>query len=153
MTPAVQMAKKSKIDFTLHKYKHDPQNRAYGEEAAEQLGFPAAQMFKTLVVDLGGELSVAIVPVPEKLNLKACANAFKSKRAEMADPKRAQSTTGYILGGISPLGQKKRLRTALDCTALDYPSVFVSAGKRGLEIELAPTDLVRLTNAVVASLV
>ena len=98
MTPAVRAAEKARIAFSLHKYSHDPKNRAYGEEAADRLGFPAEQMFKTLVVDLGVTLAVAIVPVPEKLNLKACASAFGAKRAEMADPKHAERSTGYILG-------------------------------------------------------
>jgi Cys-tRNA(Pro)/Cys-tRNA(Cys) deacylase len=153
MTPAVRAAEKARIAFSLHKYSHDPKNRAYGEEAADRLGFPAEQMFKTLVVDLGVTLAVAIVPVPEKLNLKACASAFGAKRAEMADPKHAERSTGYILGGISPLGQKKRLPTTLHASAFDYDAVYVSAGRRGLEIELAPADLESLTNAVVATLV
>lgn len=149
MTPAVNAAKKAKVAHTLHKYNHQPDSAAYGEEAANALGLPAAQVFKTLVVDDSGTLAVAIVPVSCKLNLKACASALGAKRVEMADPKAAERATGYVVGGISPLGQKKRLATVVDESALSFDTIFVSAGRRGLEIELAPHDLVSLTHATV----
>lgn len=150
MTPAIKAAEKAKIVFDVHQYEHDPNAAAYGEEAAKVLGVAAQRVFKTLVVSDSKALAVAIVPVASRLNLKACASALKTKRVNMADPRDAERVTGYVVGGISPLGQKKRLRTVLDESALAFSTVFVSAGRRGLEIELAPGDLSKLTTATVS---
>lgn len=155
MTPAIQLAKKSAISFTLHEYQHDPAAHSYGEEAAQALGMAPAQVFKTLLVNLTGHkssLAVAVLPVSHQLNLKAMAKALGAKKAEMADPVLAERTTGYIVGGISPLGQKKRLPTVIDQSANDFQRINVSAGKRGLEIELSPADLAQLTQATFANL-
>ena len=148
MTPAINLAKKRKIPHTVHQYQHDPSCKSYGLEAAEVLGQDPTTVFKTLLFCINGEpknLAVAIIPVAEKLNLKAAAKAMKAKKADMADPDIAQKTTGYVVGGISPLGQKKALPTFIDITAKHQATVCVSAGKRGLEIELAPKDLAALT--------
>lgn len=151
MTPAINAAKQAQVHFRVHEYAHDPKAASYGEEAAEKLNLPLARVFKTLVVTLDGkELAVAAVPVSGMLDLKACAAALGMKKCEMAEHKAAERSTGYVLGGISPLGQKKRLRTLIDASALGFDTVFVSAGRRGLEIELAPGDLGRLTGATFA---
>jgi Cys-tRNA(Pro)/Cys-tRNA(Cys) deacylase len=148
MTPAVAAARKAAIDFRLHAYSHDPENEDYGKEAAERLGLPAERVFKTLLVRLdNGGLVVALVPVSGLLNLKSVARAAGTKKATMANAHDAQRATGYVLGGISPLGQKKRLPTFIDQDALKHESLFVSGGRRGLEIELKPQDLARLTAA------
>ena len=153
MTPAVALAKKSGIDFRTHQYEHDPQHPSYGEEAAEKLGLDPARVFKTLVISLDGKrLAVAVVPVAMKLDLKAAAKALGGKRAAMADAKEVERTTGYVLGGVSPLGQKRRLATIIDEAARVFDTLYVSAGRRGLEIELAPDDLCSLLNASYASL-
>jgi len=144
MTPAVVAAERAGIPFTLHEYEHDPRAESYGLEAAEKTGVDSARVFKTLVVAQDGTLSVAIVPVAAQLDLRAL-----GKRAALADKGAAERATGYVLGGISPLGQRRRLPTLLDESALQHESIYVSAGRRGLEIELAPADLVRLTNATV----
>ncbi len=136
--------------FTTHTYAHDPKHASYGLEAAEALGLDPAAVFKTLVADVDGKLTVAIVPVQHQLDLKALAKAVKGKKAQMADVKHAERTTGYVAGGISPLGQKKRLPTVLDDSALALATIHVSGGRRGLEIELAPADLLALTNGVAA---
>lgn len=150
MTPAVSTARKAGIAHTLHEYRHDPGTASYGLEAAEALGLSPARVFKTLVAAPEGKgLWVAIVPADRLLDLKVLASVAGAKRAEMADPKAAERATGYVVGGISPLGQRKRLPTVIDASALDHATVFVSAGRRGLEIELAPTDLVRLCDATV----
>jgi Cys-tRNA(Pro)/Cys-tRNA(Cys) deacylase len=146
-TPAIAAAERAKIDFTLHEYEHDPAAESYGLEAAEKLGVDPARVFKTLVVSIDGTLAVACVPVRSQLDVKAL-----GKRAELADKRRAEAATGYAVGGISPLGQRKRHPTHLDGSALEQPTVFVSAGRRGLEIELDPNDLVRLTAATVHSI-
>lgn len=139
--------------FHVHEYAHDPDSRSYGEEAAARLGVEAGRVFKTLLAELdSGALAVGIVPVSTTLDLKSLAAALGAKRAAMADVAAAERATGYVAGGISPIGQKKRLRTVLDRSALDWETVYVSAGRRGLEIELAPADLVRVTGAVVASI-
>jgi Cys-tRNA(Pro)/Cys-tRNA(Cys) deacylase len=145
MTPAVVAAERAGIPFTLHEYEHE-EGAAYGLEAAEKTCVDAARVFKTLVVARDGALSVAIVPVAAQLDLRAL-----GKRAALADRAAAERATGYVLGGISPLGQRKRLPTLLDESALGHETIFVSAGRRGLEIELAPNDLVRLTDARVAA--
>lgn len=153
MTPAINTAKRAKIPFTVHEYVHDPACAAYGLEAAEKLNIDPERVFKTLIADLGGELVVAIIPVTAMLSLKLLAKAAGAKKAAMADKGAAERSTGYVLGGISPLGQKKGLRTVIDLSAQDHPTIHVSAGRRGLEIELAPEDLRRLTNAQFANLV
>lgn len=145
MTPAVVAAERAGIPFTLHEYEHEP-GAAFGPEAAVKTGADPARVFKTLVVVRDGALSVAIVPVAARLELRAL-----GKRAALADPAAAERATGYALGGISPLGQRKRLPTVLDESALGFETIFVSAGRRGLELELAPQDLVRLTGARVAA--
>ena len=135
-----------------HVYAHDPKHESFGLEAAEALGLDPATVFKTLVAEVDGKLTVAIVPVGNQLDLKALAQAVKGKKAQMADVKQAERTTGYVAGGISPLGQRKPLPTVLDESALQHAAIYVSGGRRGLEIELAPADLVRLTNAVAAAI-
>lgn len=146
MTPAVDLLKKHQADFRLHSYEHDPKAPSYGLEAAQKLSVEPAQVFKTLLAASDqGELLVAVVPVAGSLDLKALAYAAKVKKAEMADPAKAQRSTGYLLGGISPLGQKKSLRTFIDCSAQEFPSIYVSAGRRGLEIELSPSLLLELS--------
>ncbi|WP_405013797.1 Cys-tRNA(Pro) deacylase [Kitasatospora sp. NBC_01539] len=146
-TPATVALDTAGIAYTVHAYDHDPAAASYGGEAAEVLGLPAARVFKTLVADVDGTLTVGVVPVSGQLDLKALAAAVGGKRAVMADPAAAERSSGYVLGGISPLGQRRPLRTVLDASALDHGTVFVSAGRRGLEVELAPADLVALTGA------
>lgn len=153
MTPAINAAKKAGIGFRIHEYEHDPGAASYGLEAAEKLGITSERVFKTLVAELDdGRLAVGIVPVAASLNLKSLASALGAKRAEMAEMSKAERATGYVAGGISPLGQKKRLPTVLDAGATGLPTIYVSAGRRGLEIELSPEDLVRLTGARTASI-
>lgn len=150
MTPAVQAAKKAKIAYTLHEYQHDANNQSYGEEAASLLGLEPEQVFKTLLVSLNGQanqLAVAILPVSHQLNLKAFAKIINAKKVAMGDPQKAQNATGYLLGGISPLGQKKRLPMIIDETAFKFDTIYVSAGKRGLEIQLSADDLMVITGA------
>lgn len=148
MTPAVTMAKKMQLDYRLHEYEHDPQAASYGLEAAEKLGLDPMQVFKTLVVaDENDQLAVAILPVVDKLNLKKMAKAIKAKKAHMADPKVVERSTGYVLGGVSPLGQKKRLTTVIHHHALTLSTLHVSAGRRGLEIELPPVQLAQALQA------
>ncbi|MEX0171600.1 Cys-tRNA(Pro) deacylase [Streptomyces sp. LMG1-1-1.1] len=149
-TPATVALTAAGTPFTLHAYEHDPASPSYGEEAAEALGVSPDRVFKTLVADVDGELTVAVVPVAGQLDLKALASAVGGKRAAMADPAAAERTTGYVRGGISPLGQRRRLRTVLDASASDHATVCISAGRRGLEVELSPADLAALTSAVVA---
>lgn len=154
MTPAVQAVRRAKMIHTLHAYTHDPRAASYGLEAAEKLGVPEAQVFKTLVVLLDGrQLAVGVVPVRDRLDMKAMAKALSAKKAEMAAAGDVERATGYVLGGVSPLGQKKRLPTAIDRSALDYPLIYVSAGRRGLDISLSPEDLGRLTAAVFTDIV
>ncbi|MFI6105051.1 Cys-tRNA(Pro) deacylase [Streptomyces sp. NPDC051310] len=149
-TPATVALTAAGTPFTLHAYDHDPASPSYGEEAAEALGVSPERVFKTLVADVDGELTVAVVPVAGQLDLKALAAAVGGKRAAMADPAAAERTTGYVRGGISPLGQRKRLRTVLDASAEQHATICISAGRRGLEVELAPKDLAALTDAVLA---
>ena len=153
MTPGINAAKKAKIPFTLHEYEHDPAAASYGLEAAEKLGVDATRVFKTLVVDLGNkQLAVGIVPVSDLLSMKHIAKAAGAKKASMAAVDEVERSTGYVLGGVSPLGQKKRLKTFLDSSAQAFETIMVSAGRRGLEIELSPDDLLRLTSGQYADL-
>jgi Cys-tRNA(Pro)/Cys-tRNA(Cys) deacylase len=149
-TPATVALERAGIAFTRHAYEHDPAASSYGLEAAQALGLEPASVFKTLLADVDGKLAVGIVPVTGQLDLKALASALGGKRAVMADPAAAERTTGYVVGGISPIGQKRRLRTVLDTSALDLPTIYVSGGKRGLDLGLDPHDLVRLLEAQVA---
>ncbi|MEV6265172.1 Cys-tRNA(Pro) deacylase [Streptomyces sp. NPDC051784] len=149
-TPATVALTAAGTEFTVHAYDHDPASPSYGDEAAQALGVSPDRVFKTLVADVDGELVVAVVPVAGSLDLKALASAVGGKRAAMADPAAAERTTGYVRGGISPLGQRKRLRTVLDESAGSHPTVCVSAGRRGLEVELSPADLAALTGASLA---
>lgn len=150
-TPATVAARRTGIAHALHEYAHDPSSREYGSEAVERLGLDPERVFKTLLVATSdGRHVVGVVPVASTLDLKAIAAAVGAKQASMASPDDAQRLTGYVLGGISPLGQKRALPTVVDESASAHETVFVSAGRRGLEIELAPADLVRLTNATLA---
>lgn len=149
-TPATVTLTTAGVDFTVHSYEHDPSHPSYGEEAAEAMGVSPDRVFKTLVADVDGTLVVAVVPVAGSLDLKALASAVGGKRAAMADPTLAERTTGYVRGGISPLGQRRRLRTVLDASAGTHDTICVSAGRRGLEVELSPKDLLTLTEAVSA---
>lgn len=149
MTPAINLLKKNKCSFKIHKYHHDPKCTNYGEEAARKLNLDENKVFKTLLVELNPkELIVAILPVNCSLSLKNVANIFKVKNAKMADKQEAEKVTGYLLGGISPLGQKKKLRTVINQSAFNYETIFVSGGKRGLDIELKPKDLEKFLNAI-----
>ena len=153
MTPALDLLKKVRAEHRVHSYEHDPKSASYGLEAAEKLGLEPARVFKTLLAcSEKGELLVAVVPVVGSLDLKALAQVAGVKKVEMADPMAAQRATGYLLGGISPLGQKKRLRTFIDQSALGFASVFVSAGRRGLEVELAAGVLSEHTQAAFAEI-
>ncbi|WP_370294844.1 MULTISPECIES: Cys-tRNA(Pro) deacylase [unclassified Cryobacterium] len=149
-TPATVALTHAGIRFTPHAYDHDPSATGYGLEAAAKLGLDPARVFKTLLADADGTLVVAVVPVAGQLDLKALAHAAGTKKAVMADPKLAERKTGYVLGGISPVGQKTRLVTVVDETALLYDTVFVSGGRRGFDIELAPADLLAATDALTA---
>lgn len=149
-TPATVALAAAGTPYTLHSYEHDPASPSYGEEAAEALGVSPDRVFKTLVADVDGTLTVAVVPVAGRLDLKALATAVGGKRATMADPAAAERTTGYVRGGISPLGQRKRLPTVLDASASEHETICVSAGRRGLEVELAPDSLRTLTAATLA---
>ncbi|MFE8943397.1 Cys-tRNA(Pro) deacylase [Streptomyces sp. NPDC007856] len=149
-TPATVALSSAGVDFTVHSYAHDPSHPSYGEEAAEAMGVSPDRVFKTLVADVDGTLTVAVVPVSGSLDLKALAAAVGGKRATMADPTLAERTTGYVRGGISPLGQRKKLPTVLDDSAGTHETICISAGRRGLEVELSPAALTELTNAVLA---
>ncbi len=144
-TPATVALTKAGIDFTLHPYEHHADTTGFGDEAAEALGVPKTRIFKTLVADVGGELVVAVFPVAQRLDLKALASAVGSKKAAMADPAAAARSSGYVVGGISAIGQRTPLRTVIDQSATDFETIMVSAGKRGLQVELAPADLARVT--------
>jgi len=151
-TPATVALTKANVPFTAHSYEHDPAAGSFGTEAAEAMGVVPERVFKTLLAEVDGKLTVAVVPVSGSLDLKALASAVGGKKAAMADPAVAERSTGYVLGGISPLGQRKPLRTVVDESALEFETVFCSGGRRGFEVELAPADLVRLTAAVTASI-
>ncbi|MBB5834007.1 Cys-tRNA(Pro) deacylase [Kribbella italica] len=146
-TPATVTLTKAGITFSTHSYEHDPAAKSYGLEAAEALGLKTAQVFKTLLVDVDGKLAVGVVPVDRQLDLKAVAAALDGKKATMADPAAAERTTGYVVGGISPIGQKRRLPTVVDATATEHDTVYVSGGRRGLDLGLAPADLITVTAA------
>ena len=151
MTPAIALASKLGIRYQLHQYQHDTAAASYGLEAAEKLGFNPLQVFKTLVVQLDtGQLAVAILPVSHQLSMKCVAKALSTKKAEMARAVDVIRSTGYVLGGVSPLGQKKPLPTVIDSTAQQFATIYISAGKRGLEIELSPTDLCSVLSARIA---
>ena len=149
-TPATVALTRAGVPFTLHPYEHDPRAESFGMEAAEALGVPAERVFKTLLAEADGRLVVGIVPVTGQLDLKALARAVGASKATKADPVAAQRSTGYVVGGISPVGQKRSLATVLDDSALTHPTVFVSGGRRGLDLELTPADLVRATDASTA---
>ena len=145
-TPAITTAERAGIAFRVHEYEHDPRAASFGVEAVQKLGLDPARVFKTLVADVDGELTVAVVPVESQLDLRAL-----GKRARMADPKAAERATGYVTGGISPLGQRRLLPMVLDDSALAFETIHVSAGRRGLELELAPADLLALTGGRAAA--
>lgn len=151
-TPATSALTAAGVAFTVHEYTHDARAESYGLEAAEAMGIDPGRVFKTLFADLDGALVVGVVPVAGQLDLKALARALDGRKAVMADPKAAERATGYVVGGISPLGQRRAHPTVVDASALDHETIFVSAGRRGLEVELSPAELVRLTAARVAAL-
>lgn len=154
MTPATRALEQAGVEHSVRAYEHDAGATAaaggYGPEAAAALGADPATVFKTLLTEVDGALVVAVCPVTTQLDLKAVAAAVGGKKARMADPATAERATGYVVGGISPLGQRRRLSTVVDASALEHATVLVSAGRRGLDVGLAPADLVRLTGAVVA---
>jgi Cys-tRNA(Pro)/Cys-tRNA(Cys) deacylase len=149
-TAATALLTRQGIAHTVHTYSHDPRRGSYGAEAVEALGLPPERVLKTLVADVDGALAVGVVPVAGQLDLKALAAAVGGRRAVMADVAAAERATGYVAGGISPVGQRRRLPVVIDSSALEFPTVYCSGGRRGLEIELAPGDLVRAADATVA---
>ena len=154
MTPAIKQLKQQKKVFKTHQYQHDANAQSFGHEAVEKLSLNAEQVFKTLVICTDtNQLAVAIVPVMFKLNLKAIAKTLKVKKVKMADGNRVEVSTGYVLGGVSPLGQKKSLTTVIDKSAQHFTHIFVSGGKRGLEIELSSQDLAKMCRAIFADIV
>ena len=153
MTPGINTARKNKISHRVHEYSHDESSVSYGLEAAEKMGVPEERVFKTLVVILDNkELAVGVIPVSSMLSMKLIAKAAGAKKAAMAEKSDVERSTGYVLGGVSPLGQKKRLKTIIDSSARNYSTVYVSAGRRGLEIELSPDDLEKLTSGEIAGI-
>ena len=152
MTPAVKLLIKQKIAHKTHEYQHEANAASYGIEAAEKLLVPPSRVFKTLVIESESALAVTVVPVTHQLSLKLAAKALKTKKTQMAPAKKVESSTGYVLGGVSPLGQKKRLTTLIDNSADTFDTIFISGGKRGLEIEIAASDLQTLCNATFCQL-
>ena len=153
MTPGIITAKKSKVSYKLHEYHHDESAESYGLEAAEKMGVPKERVFKTLVVSLDSkELAVGVIPVSSMLSMKLIAKAAGAKKATMANKSDVERSTGYVIGGVSPLGQKRQLETIIDSSANHHATVYVSAGRRGLEIELAPKDLGNATKAIFAAI-
>ena len=152
MTPAVKLLKKQKITHNLHYYLHDENATSYGLEAAEKMSVKPERVFKTLVIEVENKLAVCIVPVVQQLSLKLAAKALNMKKAYMAPAQKVETTTGYVLGGVSPLGQKKRLITLLDRSSMCFDTIYISGGKRGLEIELAANELKILCNATLCEL-
>jgi len=147
MTPAINLARKNRITHKVHEYSHDPSGDSYGLEAAEKLGLPAERVFKTLVVSLDNRsLAVGVIPVSSMLSMKRIAKAAGAKRASMANQTDVERSSGYVLGGVSPLGQKKQLKTVIDASAQQFQTIYVSAGRRGMEMELSPQDLCKLVN-------
>lgn len=151
-TPATALLVRLRVPHTLHSYRHDPRHGSYGLEAADAIGVEPERVFKTLVAEVDGALAVGVVPVTAQLDLKALAAAVGGKRARMAGVADAERATGYVAGGISPLGQRRRLPLVLDASARRFETVFCSAGRRGLDVELSPEDLVAATGAVVAAI-
>jgi Cys-tRNA(Pro)/Cys-tRNA(Cys) deacylase len=151
-TTATIALERARIPFTVHEYAHDPRHDSYGLEASAALGIEPERVFKTLIAEVDGALVTAVVPVAGELDLKALAAAVKGKKAAMADVTAAERATGYVAGGISPVGQRKRLPVVLDASAMAHGTMFCSAGRRGLEIELAPADLVKAAGATVAAI-
>ena len=151
-TRATEQLAQLAIEHTVHRYRHDPRHPSYGHEASEALGVRPERVFKTLVADVDGQLTVGVVPVSGSLDLKALAAAVGGRKAAMADRVQAERSSGYVTGGIAPIGLRKRLPVVVDESALAYPTVFCSAGQRGLEIELAPADLIKAAGARVASI-
>ena len=151
-TPATVQLVRAKVSFTLHPYEHDPRAEAYGDEAATALGIDPSRIFKTLVAMVDGKLVCAVVPVAGRLDMKALAAAIGGKRAGMAEPAAASRATGYVVGGISPLGHRSRLPVVIDASVSSFDTVYVSAGRRGLQVELAPGDLVRAASATLAAI-
>ena len=151
-TPATTALDRRRLPYELRSYRHDPATREYGAEAAAALGVSPRRVLKTLVAAVDAELVVAVVPVSRSLDLKALAAAVGGKRAVLTEPAQAQRATGYVVGGISPLGQRRRLRTVVDTSALEHPTVLVSGGRRGLDLELAPDALIEATGATTAAI-
>ena len=153
MTPAINLAKQRGLDYQVHEYTHDSGAASYGLEASEKLGVDANQVFKTLVVMTeAGTLAVAVLPVDKTLNFKKMAKGLGCKKVQMAEPKQVERSTGYVLGGVSPLGQKKRLATIIDDSAQAQPTIYISGGRRGLEIELPPVQLAKTLSARFAAI-
>lgn len=154
MTPAIKALQKAKIPFIPHEYDHDPKAESYGLEAAQKLGVMPALVFKTLVVQIDNkDYAVAVLPVEHMLSLKAIAKAFGGKKAVMGAIADVERMTGYVVGGVSPIGQKKRLKTFIDLSAQNLPTMYVSAGKRGMDIAITPQNLITATQGQFAALI